>query len=293
MIGNKLTGGKILEGIARLETDCAAATMEAMPNLGAKAPQCYEALGIALGLLDGAASCVWGCAGGDHCLEYLIGCATSSVSSAMCLAKSGYYDQSLSSTRSLCETANLLALFDTDKVKLAEWKSVDEGTRKKMFSPVKVRLALEARNAPLPVTEGRYGRFSTLSIHASPLSKPQAHHNLIGQPFSFPVFQEAGFLLALNEIALPAAFIVLYAGKLLHMKDEIREVYRDVALAMGECLGGIMITEGRPWFTPDAKQYEPFARECLALAEEAKDEHLRLTFLELARRYGGTPQEKP
>jgi hypothetical protein len=243
-----LTGVKFLQKIAQYEAECASATARELPKLGVKGQDCYEVLGATLALLDCVASCWWGCAGGDHRLEFLIGRATNSAYAALSLATKGYYDQALSSARTLGEIANLLALFATDRAKMDEWKSADETTRKRTFSAVIVRLGLEKLDAPLPVNEQRYGRLSTFSIHASPDSMPQAH-NPYGQAVTFPVFQAAGFLLALNEIAIAVGFIVLYTSILLDIEDETRKVFRDVGRVLIESVGGIVVTmEGRPWY---------------------------------------------
>lgn len=108
---DELTGGKFFDVIARQEAECASTTMQEFPKLGAKAaPDCYEALGMTLALMDRAASCYWGCAGGDHRLEFLVGRATNSAYAALSLATRGYYDQALSGARALGEIANLLAV---------------------------------------------------------------------------------------------------------------------------------------------------------------------------------------
>jgi hypothetical protein len=243
-----LTGEKFLQSIVDHENTCAHATSEVLPKLGTKAPQCYEVLGMTLALTDSASSCYWGCAGSDHRLEFLFGRATNSAYAALSLMSRGYYDQALSLARTLGEIANLLALFAANKPKLEEWKGADERTRKREFAPIKVRLAIEELNAPLPVDENRYGRLSTFSIHAIPDALPQAH-NRDGQPLTFSSFQEAGLLLTLNEIAMPMAFIALYASVFLTMDDEGREVFRDIARLLLESVGGVDVTvEGRPWF---------------------------------------------
>jgi hypothetical protein len=133
-----LTGVKFLERIAQFETECATATARELPKVGVKGRDCYEALGMTLALMDCAASCYWGCAGGDHRLEFLIGRATNSAYAALSLATKGYYDQALSSARTLGEIANLLAFFAADRAKIDEWKSADEPTRKRSFSAVRV-----------------------------------------------------------------------------------------------------------------------------------------------------------
>lgn len=243
-----LTGVKFLQKIVQYENECASATARELPKLGVKAQDCYEAVGTTLALLDCAASCYWGCAGGDHRLEFLIGRATNSAYAGLSLATKGYYDQALSSARTLGEIANLLALFAVDKAKIDEWKSADEATRKRIFSAVKVRHGIEALGAPLPIDEERYRHLSIFSIHAIPDSMPQAHNHQ-GQAVTFPTFQAAGFLLALNEIAIPVGFILLYASIVLDVKDEARKVFRDVAGVLIESVGGITVTvQGRPWY---------------------------------------------
>src|SRR5436853_7570679 len=105
-----LTGVPFLERIAAYEVECATTTLKELPKLGEKAPVCYEVLGMTLALLDCAAGCYWGCARGDHRLEYLVGRSANSAYAAINLAMKGYYDQALSLARTLGEIANLLSL---------------------------------------------------------------------------------------------------------------------------------------------------------------------------------------
>src|SRR5262245_1230281 len=162
-----LTGVTFLERIASYEAVCATATLKAIPKLGQKAPLCYEVLGMTLALLDCAASCYWGCAKGDHRLENLIGRSANSAYAALTLAVKGYYDQALSIARTLGENANLLSLFSADAASLQEWKTATELVRKKKFSAIKVRLAIEALNGSLPIDQNRYSQLSNYSIHSS------------------------------------------------------------------------------------------------------------------------------
>jgi hypothetical protein len=77
---------------------------------------------------------------------------------------------------------------------------------------------------------------------------PQAHDSQ-GQVLTFPVFQSAGLLLAVNEIAIPVGFIALRASGLLDVKEDGRKVFRDTARMLVQSVGGIFVTErGRPWF---------------------------------------------
>lgn len=137
-----------------------------------------------------------------------------------------------------------------DRAKIDEWKTADETTRKRIFSTLRVRQSIEALRAQLPIDDERYGKLCN-SVHAIPDSVPQAH-NPRGQALTFPVFQTAGFLLALNEIALPVGFIALYSSILLDMQHEVRETFRGVARVLIESLGDIVVTvPGRPWYKLD------------------------------------------
>src|SRR5258708_30895033 len=158
-------GTKFLEIIARAETTCAQAATIELPKLGEKAALCHETLGMTLALLDCGGSCYWGCAQGDHRLEYLTGRAANSAYAALNLMRRGYYDQSLSLARTLGEIANLMALFAYDKSKLDEWKRISDKERRQKFSAVKVRLAIDSMSKPLPNAKQRYGSSSVFSIH--------------------------------------------------------------------------------------------------------------------------------
>jgi hypothetical protein len=205
-------------------------------------------LGVTLALLDCAASCWWGCAKGDHRLEYLIGRTANSAYAAISGARRGYYDQALSGARTLGEIANLLSLFVADPTQLETWKTIDERQRRREFSAVKVRLALERLNAPVPVDEKRYAMLSGYSIHADPNSMPQAH-NPVGRAITAPAYQEGGLFLALNEIALPVAFAALLVPNLLKYEDKLKTVFQDTAQILIEGIGGVNVMErGRPWF---------------------------------------------
>ena len=87
-----LTGTSFLDHIENSEAECSLTTKGNLPDLGEKAPRCYEVLGMTLALIDCAASCYWGCAGGDHRLEFLAGKAANSSYAAINLASRGYYD---------------------------------------------------------------------------------------------------------------------------------------------------------------------------------------------------------
>jgi len=162
---------------------------------------------------------------------------------------SGYYDEALSIIRSLGEIANLMAMFVADKSKFERWKSLDERSRRREFAPVKIRLWLEQKGATLVVDERRFGALSAYSIHPSPDTLPQAH-NEHGTSTIAPTYQEAGFLLCLNELARPMAFIGVFSTSLIDVSDEIKKTAQLVSRTLVEHIGAISAeVQGRPWFS--------------------------------------------
>lgn len=245
---DRLNGIKFLEQISEHEDQCSANTLEQLPKMGEKAPLCYETLGMVLALIDCSASCYWGCSGGDHKLENLVGRSVNTAYAAMDLGKRGYYDQSYSQARALGETANLLMLFKLDPESAATWKSASERELKKQFTPFNVRMRVENLGGMLPVKQDRYAKLSSISVHANPNNIPQSHGpKRIG--ITFPKYQPAGFLTALHEIAHPVAFIGVLAANVLGLGNESRTVFLNTAELLIETIGGISIMEdGKPWF---------------------------------------------
>jgi hypothetical protein len=233
--------------IRDLQAKCAELSWERVPDLGEKAPVLILALDVLLSYLERAAACFGGCHGGDQRAELLAGRAVSSCQAALLLMTNGYYDEALSMIRSLGEIANLMAMFVSNMAKFEQWKTLDEKARRRDFSPVKIRLWLEQKG-PLVIDEKLYGFLSTYSIHPSPDTLPQDHSHH-GKAVIGPFYQEAGFLLCLNELARPMAFIGVFSAKLIGVPDEIRDVVHSVGRVLVENIGGITAdVRGRPRF---------------------------------------------
>lgn len=158
-----------------------------------------QEFGTVLSLMDRASSCYWGCSGGDHIAEHVVGRCCGLAMGAFSLARSGYYDESLSLARSLGEAANLGCLFATDMNVLHEWKIANDRERKKNFSPIKIRMALERMGKLVPIDENRYRQLSEKATHLVPHIPPQMYNN---QRLSLAggVFQKVGLCLCLAEL---------------------------------------------------------------------------------------------
>jgi hypothetical protein len=241
-----LTGPKFLEMLAGYERKCSEATSAHLPDCGRKAPECYGALGMVLALTDCAAACWWGCSQGDHRVEFLLASTTSNAYAAISLMNSGYYDQSLSLARTLGEAANLFALFAIDPESLVAWRTLDDRLRRQRFRPAAVRKAIEQRGLPVPINGKRYDRLSSYGIHSTPTLLPQAHGS--PQPLTFPLYQQPGYLMALNEVAIPVGFIATFCPRSLNLKEDVGELFHTLSHELLKSVGGVNVDrDGRVW----------------------------------------------
>ncbi len=236
-------GGEFLALVLQLSEECASQTDVRLPALSQLAPACVENLGTALSLLHQLASCWWGCKREDHCVEYLLGRCASMTAASVLLLRHGYYDESLALSRSIGETGNLLMLFAIESGRLERWQSCDRRARLSEFSPAKVREALEQWLGDAPIATDRYRALSEIATHVTPDTKPQVH-NRSGLAVLGGHFQQAGVILALNELAIPICFILGAAGKLLSLvqSDIGREIYR-ASKDLLNSIGTVQITE--------------------------------------------------
>jgi hypothetical protein len=186
------------------EARCLSESLSQIPKLGRSTPACYSALGDTLSLLYAEASCYNGCNGGEHFFQRMTARVVANSLSSLRLAMLGYYDESLALTRSLGEIANLLFLFVADDSSLTNWRAASEKDRKREFSPVKVRLRLEALKLKPPIDESQYGLLCEVGVHLVPSVSPQTFndHN---RPTLGAKFQDEGIMVTLNELSAVVA----------------------------------------------------------------------------------------
>jgi hypothetical protein len=243
-------GSDFLKLVADQEDACQAETRRRIPDLGEKVPACFENLGTVLSLLDRSAACFWSCRGGDHVIEYLAGRVSSSSRAALRLLLFGFYDESLSITRGIGEIANLFLLFNQDPGAFPQWQQSNKKHRMQQFSPIKVRLRLEEIGRGksvdlrmLRVDEQRYGGLCEIATHVTPATKPQAH-NPLGMPFAGAQFQEAGLIVALNELAHATALALMPLPKLLGYDDQRRSEIQQAGANLWTAVGTLdVLTE--------------------------------------------------
>lgn len=213
-------GTDFFRGVLRFTSRCETLTDE---YLASESPQgrisTHEHLGTLLSLLDRASSCWWGCRRGDHAGEMLVGRCCSYGLCVFKLARSGFYDESVSLARTVGEITNLAVLFVTDPSALQDWQSVEERTRRAKYSPGAVRRALEARSFPVPVDQSRYQQLSGKAVHLPPTIPPQMY-NAERHPKTGGCFQETGLCFALAEIGYPFSVLGPCAVELCGLSGE-------------------------------------------------------------------------
>jgi hypothetical protein len=239
-------GGAFFTLTSTLEQRCAAETDLALHRAGEKAPRCFSELGTVLSLLDRLSSCWWGCRGGDHVPEHLVGRALGDLRSAVQLFRFGYYDESLALTRNAGEVVNLLQLFASDSSALDEWKALPSRERWTRYKPSAVRAKL-ARSDQVLISAERYARLSEVATHVTPNTRPQAH-NPFGIPSQAPVFQPPGMLLALNEAAVATALLMIPATALIDHGRARRLELLHAGRRLGENIGRADILEIQDWY---------------------------------------------
>lgn len=104
------------------------------------------------------------------------------------LALSGYHQNSTLILRDVLETVFLLSLFAGDRAQIERWRNADKKARKKYFSPVKVREALDARDGFTSKRRAEmYELFSELAGHPNMKSawmmRPQKEGDAVIGPF--------------------------------------------------------------------------------------------------------------
>lgn len=233
-------GMGFLKLLQEMEDRCESRSLEALKDAGDNLPALVSDLGTVLKAADMAASCLHGCSKGHHAVEYLLTSVESYARAAIRLSLLGFYDESLTISRSVGEKANLFMLFVHEPTKLREWVASSEDERRRKFSAVKVRLALEQHSHAIPVDQTRYRALSGRGIH--PGGTPQ-DHNPERHPGTGGYFQEAGMFITLNEIGRQLAYAYGLGVLLLdHLPTHRRVELQQSAVRLAEKIGRLDLT---------------------------------------------------
>ena len=173
-------------------------------DLGEKAPACWDGAWLAAEELYRFASCHDTCPGRreDHTIRMLVGRTANEAISALDCLERGNYDAALIICRVLLEQHNILTLLLHDKKALESFKRSDPSELRQELAPLHVRRKLrELGLEDIVVREisRLSSELSTRAIH--PALEQLAASHIPGHVVVGPIWQPAGFLLALNELA--------------------------------------------------------------------------------------------
>jgi hypothetical protein len=223
---NLPVGDEYLHSVEQHETAAEKATDTYLPTAGEKVPKTWRQLWSCLAALDGLSSCWWGCAGGDHAVERLLARVLGSVRAAIRLARAGLYDEGLNALRTAGEVVNLLTLMSEDPELLSRWREASPPDRFRLARPTTVMKALkELGREESSLNLEKYDLLSRIA-HGNTDSTPQAY-NVADLALIGGRFQEAGFIVVLNEAALLVALGIVSGVALVELEPEVR---RDVLL---------------------------------------------------------------
>lgn len=157
-------------------------------------------IGTSLSALYQASTCYRHCFNNGHVLEALAGRTYNLGCAAYLLINQGFYDEALNLVRSIGEISNLIQLSVHDKGSLRKWLDSDEKTRKKEFTPMKVRQLIETTGNKPFVDKDWYSKFCEEFTHVNPNTKPNSHND-IELGIVGGVFQEKGLEYSLGQLA--------------------------------------------------------------------------------------------
>lgn len=174
----------------------------------------YVAVSVAAGVIAQAATCVWGCRGGQHLEERMLRRTVNYAVGCVSLALGGLYDEAIGLLRNLAELANLVQLFALDPSTFHLWNSLSEQERWTGFRPKKVRERLLEAGHETIIDATTYSVLCELGVHVSPWSAGASHTNdrrlYVGGHFS-----AAALRVILNELAFVLASLLPLAGMFL------------------------------------------------------------------------------
>jgi hypothetical protein len=200
-------------------------------------PKTLSETGNVLSILYRLACCGYGCRGGDHQVEWLVGKLVNQAVSAYRLTRAAQYDESLMVIRGMGEIGNLLWLFQHDKKELDAWKAADKATRLNQFGPGKIRgrLKKHLKIGPL-IDDKRYQALCEVGTHPTPGLAP-GHYTGTGRPVLGAIPQQAGILVCVNELAYVVAISGPPIASLLRCNRKLRKRIADHSVRLLETIG--------------------------------------------------------
>ncbi len=208
---------------------------------GRNLPKTLDATGTVLSILYRLACCYYGCPGGDHQVEWLVGKFVNQAIGVHRLVRAAQYDEALMLIRGMGEIVNLLWLFQGDGAELDAWKAADKKARLNNFGPASVRRRLEASNelGP-PIDAERYAALCEIGTHPTPGLAP-GHYSGSGRPVLGVILQEVGVFVCMNELAYAIAMASMPAVILVDAGDDVKAEIKEQCVRLLEGIGSFNV----------------------------------------------------
>ena len=217
-----------VEGRAREETDARLAGNK----LGERAPRCWEAVWGAVEVLYDYATCTSHCPGeGDHTFRLIAGRAVNLAFGALASLRAAHYESCLLIARGLGELGNVTGALTYSARALDDFKD-GRRLRGKEFA------ILRAAGVQPIVSGRRYGLLSERAVHPSFDDIVKSH--VPGRVIVGPLFQDAGFLLCVNELAIAIGSFIFLCRDESMAASEV-EAIKSSLLTVGESIGSLLV----------------------------------------------------
>jgi hypothetical protein len=173
------------------------------------------------------------------------------AASGLKLALSGYYQTAFHQARDIMETGYLLDYFRTAPDQRSLWKRFDRKTRRKLFDPVKIRIALDERDGDTSKRrEAEYNKLSELASHATFRGFQLTTRGCVGE--LGPFVEKMNLLAWLEEMVLrlgPSA--VMYANQFPNADPRLIQLFREAGT---ELVQGFAKPSQKPELAPPPDQ---------------------------------------
>jgi hypothetical protein len=180
-----------------------------------------DLIGTAMNVLYQAATCHRKCHGGAHIFERLLGRAYNLSCGAYHLTIFGLYDEALNLIRSLGEIANLVMLSALDGPKMKEWLHATPKERRDNFSPVKIRLMLEAKGMEQCANHKWYQERSAGDTHITPNTQPNFHG---GAAFVGGRYEKEGMRKCFESMLYVSVTLAMFVARFFEFDDLFKEI---------------------------------------------------------------------
>lgn len=227
--------------------------------IGEKAPKCWDGVWLAAESLYDFGTCRHSCPGKteDHSIRMLVGRIANETLGVLDCLERGYYDLALIGCRVICEQHNLLALLMRDDTALDTFKRSDHAELLEELSPRKVIKKLRglgADDAIVQEVDKLHKELSKRAIH--PALEQLAITHTPGLAIVGPIWEPAGFLVGLNELALVAAATLYTLALHSAFEGEAKHHASDALNCIADGLGGMRVYD----FPEELRQQLPADR---------------------------------